>query len=283
MKKIYTALIVIVLMGLADRLDAALLVNDSYHVQATADESNGIYGDEAALADFNPQGGTVQGFGAYASNSGANIFAATGGLSYSSATVQTIGGGANGGAITKKASTVTPIRYFDAGIGDADTMYIRFLTQNTSTEGLWVDFSLGQTKFSFYTKDKTTLDILGSDGTDILNAFVADETNLILIGVNVATGNDSISLYVNPALNQDGSLASSPLKTLTNFNIVDPNDSFSTLLVNMGNSSYKVNWFDEIAIGTELGDVVSPVPEPSTLGLLLLIAGSALIRRLRMG
>lgn len=259
---------------------AAVLVSDSYDVQATADAANGIYGDGAPLANFNPQGGSVQGFGAYASSSGANIFATGPGLSYSSASVAAIGGGANGGALTKNGSAVTPIRDMSGvNIGTADTLYIRFLTQNTSTQPLFVDFRLGQTAFSFYTKDKTTLDYFGGNITDIPNALIADETNLILIGVDIVSGNDTISLYVNPTLNPDGSLASSALTTLSSFNIVDPNDNFDDLRVNMGNASLGVNSFDEIAIGTELSDVVSYVPEPSSLALLGM--GALLVARRR--
>lgn len=281
MNKTKTTLGALIALSAPAPLVAAVLASDSYNVQATADEANGIYGDGAPLANFNPQGSTVQGFGAYASNSGPNIFVTGPGLAYSSATVQTIGGGANSGAMTKSGSTVTPIRAFDSGVGTADTIYIRFLTQNSSTQQLWVDFRMGQTPFSFYTANGTTLDYFGGNITDIPNAFVANETNLILIGVDVAAGNDIINLYVNPTLNPDGSLASSSLTTLASFNIVDPNDNFVDLRVNMGNASNEVNWFDEIAIGTELSDVVSYVPEPGSSALALVFCGMRVMRRRR--
>jgi len=87
----WTAAAVIGLAAAATPTQAALIAADSYNQSVAGDAQAGLYVDKGPLANFNPQGGSVVGFGGYASNSSSMFYVTGPGLTYSDATMQTIG------------------------------------------------------------------------------------------------------------------------------------------------------------------------------------------------
>lgn len=111
-----------------------------------------------------------------------------------------------------------------------------------------------------------------TDGTSI--ALSGDQSLKFIVGqiqFNAADGSDVLNLYsVGTDLAQPAVGASVTA------------DLDETLLDQVTFETNRGPGYDEIRVGTSYADVVSPIPEPATIGLLGVIGiGAALLRRLR--
>jgi hypothetical protein len=116
----------------------------------------------------------------------------------------------------------------------------------------------------------------GGNGSTGASTISADTTYLVVLE-NVATyvsgaESDTWSLYVDPTV---GQTSPGVAATVVNTTLV------AGKVTAIGMSSVKPYSWDEIRVGTTYASVTPAVPEPATLGLLLLAGGSLLLKKRR--